>query len=323
MNIIKKAKIKVQREKKENPKFYDWMLKGIEISWFFVSTFLGGIASNTVVTIVIIMATFIVIYIAEGKRLTSKYEREKTMLIKTSKRDIKKVREYYEETVLFMHAVAHETKINTAQMSSQQLGAVRNSMISFFYELLNTLEELLSKCYNQKICASIKLCTTDGKIRSCARGQNNIKSRGGEARVKILDLKSVPIEENYAYNAIIKQKLKYFSEGDLKCLKRKEKEDDKFFCEYGEEWWKFFRASIIIPIRYPIILDAEMSYKILGLICIDAPKIQTSWSEAEDSYAYQLVAYVADVIYWQLENYIQIQKKYNNIISRRKLKNER
>lgn len=306
--LINKIRIKVKKMKKENPRFFDWTIRIIEIVWFVISTFWTAIASNKVVTVGILIMTFCCIHLAQGMKITNKFEREKRVSQKKYNRNMKKMGNYYEDTVIFMHRVAHEIKMQTAQMPNQRLGTTRNNMINFFNELLNSLEDLLSRCYDQKVCASIKLCTKDGKIRSCARGQNNVESRGGEARVKLLNARSISVEDNYAYKSIIQQKVKYFAEGDLKKLKRKEKKDDIFFCEYGEEWTNLFRASIIIPIRYPILSEMEESYKILGLVCIDAPQIQASWSQGEISYAYQLVAYVADVIYWQLECYMQSQK---------------
>ena len=104
--------------------------------------------------------------------------------------------------------------------------------------------------------------------------------------------KPIKIGDNYAYDTILKRKFQYFAEGDLINLSEKEKDDDKFFCEYGDKWKSLFRSSIIIPIRCQILARHSEEYRMLGLICIDSKIVQPEWNRKKDSYAYHTTAFV-------------------------------
>ena len=184
----------------------------------------------------------------------------------------------------------------------------RNSIPEFLVSTLNDLEQILSDHYGEKICASIKLCNTQNTLKTFARGQNNVACRGGIKKVRRQNAKSIRIGDNYAYDTILKRKFQYFAEGDLTNLSEKEKDDDKFFCEYGDKWKSLFHSSIIIPIRCQVLDRHSEEYRMLGLICIDSKIVQPEWNYKKVSYAYQTTAFVADVLYSLIESYIIAQQ---------------
>ena len=139
---------------------------------------------------------------------------------------------HWEEVVYFLGTIIQSIEIT------------RNSIPDFLVNTLNDLERILSNHYGEKICASIKLCNTQNTLKTFARGQNNVTCRGGIKKVRIQNTKPIKIGDNYAYDTILKRKFQYFAEGDLTNLSEKEKDDDKFFCEYGDKWKSLFRSML-------------------------------------------------------------------------------
>lgn len=310
----------LEKKREKNPQFFDWLTHVLTGLWMFFSICLTGLLQYKIVVMILMLISYIFLLtfqwaigankrdrmIAERER---KWHEERKLIKDQNESDIEQIKEYSEDTICFTHAVAHQIKMQISQMPHQRMAVVRSQLTNFLAESMNMLEHILSEYYNQKICASIKLCVKDNKVKTYARGQNNIENRGGISKVKNLNKKEIAISENYAYTAIIEHQLQYFAEGNLLALSVKENDEDLFFCEYGEKWSEMFKASIIIPIRYPIFNNNKGEYKVLGLLCIDAKEEEKTWSKASKSYAYQLSAFFADAVYNLIAQYVKKQYK--------------
>lgn len=316
--ILKKYRKWLDKYRNKYPKLHDCIYNTITVSWFLVSTCFVVIQKNALFVTIMMFITFWGVYISQWAILTNKLERkiaeekekqESKFVRAKNKNDLKLKNLYNREfnTIKFMHSVAHKVKMQTAQMPHQGMGVTRSKITEFLSESLNSLEDCLTEYYGDSICASIKFCYGIDTIKTYARGQNNISSRGGVAHVEMLNKGEIKIDDNYAYKAIIKSKRKYFSEGDLHKLKEKEKIQDKFYCEYYR-WYEIFNASIIIPIRYPNMSDSGVNQTVLGLVCIDSLKKLEEWSNPNKSYAYQMTAFLADILYDLTDQYIKIQQ---------------
>lgn len=309
-----------------NPKFFDAAATIIQVMWTLATTFWNSaILNNAVLTACITLATCGVLCLSQWVLLTNRREREVAEQKRLSEHQAteftRKLQIIAEDTdvnslemMSFAHIVAHEIKMNISKMPNQSIEITRNSIPDFLVNTLNDLERILSNHYGEKICASIKLCNTQNTLKTFARGQNNVTCRGGIKKVRIQNANPIKIGDNYAYDTILKRKFQYFAESDLTNLSEKEKDDDKFFCEYGDKWKSLFRSSIIIPIRCQILARHSEEYRMLGLICIDSKIVQPEWNCKRESYAYHTTAFVADVLYSLIESYIIAQQMSRRVI---------
>lgn len=85
----------------------------------------------------------------------------------------------------FCHTVAHNIKMLMANISKQNLYFTANTMVGLFSTALNTLEDILFCYYGFEVRASIKLCSKQGILKTYARGEKNIRSRGGRQKTDI------------------------------------------------------------------------------------------------------------------------------------------
>lgn len=303
----------------KNPHLFDGMANGIQVLWLLISTFWTAVSKSTVLVALGTCLTAVVLYLAQWVLLTNRREREiakEKEINQTQLNDLVRKLEIVAgdaeerslEMMQFAHMVAHEIKMNISRMPNQSIEVTRCDIPEFLVGTLNTLERILSDYYGQDICASIKLCNTSNTLRTVARGDKNISCRGGIRKVRMLNGRSIKIERNYAYSSLLKRKFQYFAEGDLRNLSEKEKDYDRFYCEYGNKWPDLFLATIIIPIRCRILSDDAEEYKMLGLICIDSKTPQPDWNQKMNSYAYQMLAFVADALYSLIDSYIIAQQ---------------
>ena len=216
----------------------------------------------------------------------------------------------------FSHNVTHDIKTQISWMPDQKIADTREKTANSLISILNDLEKILSVYYSHTICASIKLCLKANRLKTFARGNENIKCRGGRKKVQRLDKGSIRITDNYAYNSILKRQLSFFAEGDLKSLTEKENDSDVFYCEYGDKWPDYFLSTIVIPIRYRIVNNGKSEYKMLGVICVDSKEKHPEWSNRTDNYGYQMTAFVADAVYSLIDCYMIAQKESKEIANR-------
>ena len=323
--ILAKMRHVFEQIRSKNPKLFDGIAITIQAVWTIFTTFwVSALSKSTIAAAIVTLMTFGMLYLAQWALLTNRRERE----VAEEKKIAKVQREHLErkisvealiaterslEMMDFAHMVAHEIKMNISRMPNQSIEVTRYDIPEFLVETLNALEKILSDYYGQKICASIKLCNTQNTLKTVARGDNNISCRGGIEKAEALNKLSIKIKQNYAYDLILKRKIQYFAEGDLRALSEKEKGDDKFYCEYEDKWPELFLATIIIPIRCRILSEDTEEYKMLGLICIDSKEPQPDWNQKMNNYAYQTTAFVADALYGLIDSYIMAQTKRERI----------
>lgn len=201
----------------------------------------------------------------------------------------------------FSHSMSDNVKKIIAEIQKPVDVRVTTRMTLFFQESLNSLEKVLTDFYKIKIRASLKITINNDKVKTYARGANNIESRGGQYHCYELNEKEINVSENYAYIAIVQRGQKFFSEGDLLKMHNKFKPDDKFFCEYGEDYINIFGSTVVMPIRIPVYNRVTKRkhkpiQEVLGLLCIDCESVLPEWSEVnfKDFRAYHIIANYAD-----------------------------
>lgn len=291
----------LENMRKSNPKAFDVLSIVIQVIWFAANTFFACVLNNGFVVAALILIAFIVHDIAQWALLTNRHERA------FSERK-KEMGNNLSELYAYTHIVAHKIKFGIARMKGNNIATVREDLVEFMTGALNQLEDILTHRYNETICASIKLCVPDSKaMKTYARGAHNIESRGGKNKVIELNKKEISIESNFAYNKIVCEKQQYFAEGNLKNLSSQ----GKFYCEY-ENWRDYFTATIVIPIRYPILGEDGTDYEVLGVVCIDAKKDKSDWTNNTECDAYHLVAFLADSMCDLLIAYRKRQQNKNN-----------
>lgn len=320
--ILARTRDTLERWRKKNPKVFDGLARFAEVVWVLGSTYCTNLASNLFAVAIVMCIGFAGLYLFQWALLTNKsireldkekelHQQKLTEMANTQTAEKDKLQRERMAALVFVHSVAHNIKTNIAKIPNQKMSVTRNNLSEFLSSGLNSLEDILTDYYGVPIRASIKLCARPGVLKTYARGQNNISSRGGVSKVQKLNKKEILIEDNYAYNAIMQRQLQYFAEGDLCNLSDKENDSDVFFCEYGDNWKDMFLSSIIIPLRYPIMTGSVTDYKMLGLICIDSKDTFPEWSNAKKTYAYRLTAYFADVIYSFIDQYMRRQELVN------------
>lgn len=317
---LKEFRKRIEIKRKKNPRLFDGSAKFLQVVWFLLSTFWPTVIDNMWVAGIFTCVTSGALYLSQWVLLTNKRERTVRNIQEEFELEQEKMKEEHEKvlkeekikvvkTVNFSHTVAHGIKMSISRMPNQDIAVTRNEVVDFLNRALNSLEQNLSMFYEHDICASIKLCSRPNTLKTFVRGEKNIKCRGGEKKVKRLNRKSIKVSDNYAYNLIIKEGLRSFSEGDLRSLHGTENGKEKFCCEYGEGWQGLFLSTIIIPIRSLELSGDKEEYKMLGLVCIDSKEIHPEWNDCRENYAYKITAFIADAIYSLLEQYISIQHK--------------
>ena len=298
--IITKIRQFVERIRIKNPKLFNVISTVLQIAWFYFSTFFSSLASSLWLTGIIASVTFGILFFFQWILLTNKHEQITCEKVQEIERQVV-------DSVTFSHDVTHNIKTRISLMPNQELGVTREEIAHLLDKILNELEENLSNYYKHDICASIKLCINVNKLKTFARGNRNVKCRGGRRKVQKFNKKEIKITDNYAYNLILKKQLSFFSEGDLNNMTEKENDGDVFYCEYGEKWPEYFLSTIVIPIRYQIINGERAEYKMLGVICVDSKEKHPEWSNRTDNYGYQMSAFVADTVYSLIDHYMIAQ----------------
>lgn len=293
----------LDKKRKENKKAFDFCTKAGESLWVILSAFFPSLIENNIIVTGFLLISFFGVFLFQWAVLKNEFESQVE-----SNED--KFNSQMMNVAQFTHSVVHGIKINIANVPYQEINFTRDALASFIKEGLNTLENNLSSKYEKTISASIKLCTKENRLKTFGRGVNNIESRGGEARVIKLDKREHSVSSNYAYNAIIKMKLKFFADGDLKNLSMKLKEKDKFYWEYSTDWSNYFRSTIVIPIRCPCFQKSGEveEYKIVGLLCVDSHDVIPEWTNNSKSYGYELTAFFADSLYNYINKYLERQE---------------
>ncbi len=162
-----------------------------------------------------------------------------------------------------------------------------DKLAEFLKKCADDLEDQLSHYYNKDICVSFKLADSESTVKTYTRGKNNIKNR------KIIGLpsseKPKDISKNTAYNHIFSnEKHNCYHCGDLRNV--------RFSCE-RDNWQEYFKATIVIPIRWNIPHSDE--YQIAGIVCVDCNEIVDDWN-SPSSFGYQLTAFFADLLFMPL-----------------------
>ncbi len=333
MNRLKKIASDIRKYldllRKRNPKIFDKISKFIQ----FIIPFLGAFAPALVTNIWCIMIGEAVIFssvlLFQWAILTNRRIREVDEALEDHIKEIDELKDKYneDEAILeelylndnnklvaqkikeidclkhqirdiagFSYVVSDQVKKLSTEFEYSQDAVVTNHITLFLQKCLNNIEELLGTYYQVEIRASIKLTASANVLKTYVRRKNNIESRGGVFRTKELNEKNIPVKSNYAYNAIVKKKMKFFSEADLHNMHNKVKESDIFFCEYGDNWSDIFISTVVMPIRIPIYTAEFEDHNILGIICIDCNEIIPEWSDRTfpDKIGYHIIADLAD-----------------------------
>lgn len=208
---------------------------------------------------------------------------------------INKLNVFLLSIVNFSHLVSDKVKKLSIEITYHLDGSMRQRVIDFLQESINSIEELLTEHYDATMRASIKLVYNKDSFKTYVRGGKNIESRGGELSIKNLNKKIIPIEHNFAYDAIANKHLNFFAEGNLAHIHNKSEKDDAFFCEYPD-YSDIFCATFIMPIRIPEYRNNTDTHEILGIVCIDCKQEINEWSRSDfkDKLCYHLVADYAD-----------------------------
>lgn len=217
------------------------------------------------------------------------------------KLSIVEINSRFDELAGFSHIVSDTVKKITAEIDKPVDSRVVIKMTDFFQQSLSSLEKLLTEHYGVEIRSSIKIMISDDKLKTYARGHNNIISRGGEYRCSLLNRQEIEIVKNYAYIAIVEHKQQFFAEGKLIEMHNRFDPDDVFFCEYGDNYPELFYSTIVMPIRVPeYTMDdrhyIERTQNVMGMLCIDCKQELPEWSDDNlcNKRAYHIIADYAD-----------------------------
>lgn len=220
---------------------------------------------------------------------------------KNYKMSIVEINSRFDELAGFSHIVSDTVKKIIAEIDRPVDPRVVIKMNEFFQQSLSSLEKLLTEHYGVEIRSSIKIMISPDKLKTYARGHNNILSRGGEYRCSLLNRQEIEIVKNYAYIAIVQHKQQFLAEGNLIEMHNRFDPDDVFFCEYGENYMDIFYSTIIMPIRVPVFTMEDKHYiertqNVMGMLCIDCKQELPEWSDdnLRNKRAYHIIADYAD-----------------------------
>lgn len=320
--------------REKNPGFYDVLVNCAAYIWETITVVIGYFTGSTLflaVSVCILYAIFILFQIGSERnradRLLKEKEKEYTDKVKRYEADlneakdkalqeIRKQEEKYKKQLVdslvnlvkLEHDAAHNGKICTVDMASlTHIVDSSSRLIELLKKCVNNLEQQLSVFYQCKICASFKMVDVNEQsetvLRTCARGENNIKLRGRIGEVSSFE-EPVKISDNTAYTHIFRDNHNCFYNGNLLeyCKRRKKK---PFRCEY-KNWRDYFVATIVIPIRWHV--SNKEAYDIAALVCVDCKEPLNDWDN-RDSFGYHLVAFYADLLYTPLRDYVKYRRR--------------
>lgn len=313
--------LETQREK--NSKAFDAFADGASLFIALVGSFAPVLFTNLAWLAFITFGLFIILLTLQWALLTNKAERNlndyKNKILGQKEKDDAKLyteaiegmdkwEQLAEDIAGFSHSVADNVKKISQEITFPLSVSTNKRMYTFIQDAVSSLEKVLSNLYGIQIRASIKLAADDENcFKTYARGKNNINSRGGVWKVQKLNKRPLYISKNYAYDAIVNKELSFFAEGNLLNLKNRYKEEDKFYCEYPE-YWKIFKASVVMPIRIPMYTTSDEKQVILGLLCVDTASVFSEWSRADltDTIGYHVIADLADNLAFFIKAYKRI-----------------
>lgn len=211
----------------------------------------------------------------------------------------------------FSYTVSNFVNHLTIELKTTSMDVLLTKRVTdFLQKSINTFEELLSSQYHNTISANIKFGIEEDTLKSFIRGRNNVESRKGFFLCPDSYYQSVRFDENYGYHAVIADGYKYFSEGNLKKLSNPVKENDVYFCEYGESYTDIMLSAIVIPLKVPV-YEKNRYKKIIGLLCIDCKDEIPEWSDKKlpETRAYHIISNYAESIAMMMREYNDAAKK--------------
>jgi len=334
--IVNKIGAKIKSVRNKNYKAFDLAFRFIELAVTILTAIFPVLLNNEFFSAAIIFFTMMSTLFFQWIVLRSKYlkeeqqwvdmceaeinssKKEEQQLVEMCEAEMRHNKEAYYHILKTMHDIVDAIKYQTTGLKQESYRAAKKTMKDFLAKTLTDIEDDLSNCYKTDVRASVKLLCNDGEVKTLGRGRRDIVSRGGDLLLSKKAKKQIHIDDNYAYIAVINNKLKFFAEGDLAKLRNiTDEENPAFFCEYPD-WFVLFKSTIIIPIR-ALNYDKKSTsdYDIIGLICIDAPQVIEEWNspKLDQTSGYLIVATFADAMYSYLKEY---SKKTTRHYSRNK-----
>lgn len=324
--ILFRRKLEELREKR--PEVFDFVSEAIKISLPFLGVFAPALLTGTrwlMVGNLVLFSSLLTLQWAtlknegdrrvkieqekhaeEEKILDDLYGEDEEKKLTKAVHQLQESQHFSYQVVDFSHLVSHNVKQLSTELTvtSPQDGRMTRRVIDFLQESINSMEDILQAHYKLNIRASVKLGIDENTFKTYARGKQNILSRGGELAVRKLNGKKLLVKQNYAYDAIVNNDLKFFAEGNLTCLHNKIEEGDQFFCEY-ENYLDLFQSTFIMPIRIIDYQRGAEAHEILGLVCIDCPEEMIDWNDPgfDTTIGYHIVADYADSLALLMKKY--------------------
>ena len=311
-NVYARLRRSLQKAQTRYPRLYEPLYKALLWVVDILPVILGACGASSVLMIVVLTLAFFFGILLYGATLKNKYDaiskRELNNAIDELDDLEKELAEYKVQSALMYYKLAE--KISDGCSYMVQEGADKeNCLLNDLDYLAKKMESMLTGYYTYPVSVNIKLVIPEGKVRTYARGTNNIANRGGEQVIYPLNLKSSLMNDNYALNLIVRNQIECFIEADLTKMKTKVNQNDEFYCD-RKNWSDYFNSTAIFAIRgrsrhQPHSHNTQ--YEVYGFICIDA-KETTDWHKSDDCIVYTFGAFCANMLYEYLAAYKTAEK---------------
>ena len=199
------------------------------------------------------------------------------------------------------------------EVSEYDKNAVYHKIVNFSTNTLDSLCSIFNILTRQEVSACIKIIEPSNNLEyATAKVKTFCRSKNSDSRRFQYDNDSTRNEtiicKNTDFSTIVQpgKTVSCFYKRDLVAFQKHHQDTDEEYLNSNPEWKKFYKATIVAPIRIANIrnskVKSEDSYTILGFLCIDSLSTH-AFEESQETYYTKIVKAYAALLYSVLDVY--------------------
>lgn len=220
-----------------------------------------------------------------------------------------------------------EHKVNASDDRNHKIELLTRSTKGYLIKSLDYLCNIISSATGTEVSACIKVIDNiggDGNsidiekalIRTFCRSSNTDGERVSNDLINGKN-KSVRVMENTDfYDILIGESSSIFYQRDLLQYAKKLEEADKVYRNTTEQYWKYYRGTIVAPIRIArerlYYIDSDDDFDVIGFLCVDTLSTSAFRNKDKTFYSKIVKAFAAE-LYIILNKYNFYLKKIKEV----------
>ena len=199
------------------------------------------------------------------------------------------------------------------EVSEYNKYAVYHQIVNFLTNTLDSLCSIFNILTRQEVSACIKIIEPSNNLEYLtAKVKTFCRSKNSDSRRFQYDNDSTRNEtiicKNTDFNSIVQpgKTVSCFYKRDLEAYQKQHQDTDDEYLNSNPEWKKYYKATIVVPIRIAnkrnANVESQDSYTILGFLCIDSLSTH-AFEESQEKYYTRIVKAYAALLYSVLDVY--------------------